>query len=376
MKPLKVLTVIGTRPEIIRLSRVIVKLDEVFDHVLVHTGQNYDYELNEIFFKELRLRQPDYLLNAAAATSALTIGNIIGLVDNVLEKERPDAVLILGDTNSCLSAIAVKKRRIPIFHMEAGNRCFDARVPEEANRKIVDHLSDVNLPYSDIARSYLINEGFPPDRVIKTGSPMFEVLMHYLPDIDSSKILEELDLKKHKYFLVSCHREENVDTLANLSNLVEVLNCVSEKYKLPIIMSTHPRTLKKINEAKIEFSSLVKVLKPMGFYDYCKLQRSARCVLSDSGTITEESNILGFPAVNIRDTHERPEGMEEAAVIFSGLSSKRVCQAIEINSQNTKTDELNDLVMDYKAKNVSTKVVRLIQSYTHFINNYVWKTPD
>ena len=297
-------------------------------------------------------------------------------VDNVLEKERPDAVLILGDTNSSLSAIAVKKRRIPIFHMEAGNRCFDARVPEEANRKIVDHLSDINLPYSDIARSYLINEGFPPDRVITTGSPMSEVLMHYLPDIDSSRILEELDLNKNKYFLVSCHREENVDTPANLSNLVDVLNCVSEKYRLPIIMSTHPRTLKKIHETKIEFSPLVKILKPLGFYDYIKLQQSARCVLSDSGTITEESNILGFPAINIRDTHERPEGMEEAAVMFSGLSSRRVCQAIDINSQNIKNTDSPHLVLNYKTKNVSTKIVRLIQSYTHFTNNYVWKMSD
>ena len=373
MKKMKVMTIVGTRPEIIRLSRVISKLDRYVDHVLVHTGQNYDYELNEIFFKDLGIRKPDYFLEAADASVAETIGQIISKVDAVLEKEKPEAVLILGDTNSCLTAIPAKRRKIPIFHMEAGNRCFDQRVPEETNRRIVDHISDINLTYSSIAREYLLREGFPPDRVIKTGSPMFEALHHYMGGIDKSEILKRLKLNRLDYFAVSAHREENIDSDVNLPKLINVLNGLAKTYKKRIIVSTHPRTRKRIDAKGIKFHEKIELLKPLGFFDYVNLQKNAYAVLSDSGTITEESSILNFPALNIREAHERPEGMEEGAVMMTGLDINRVHQGLAILREQGR-DETRTLriVDDYNVPNVSDKVVRIIMSYTDYINRTVW----
>lgn len=371
---LKVMTIVGTRPEIIRLSQVMDKLDRYTRHVLVHTGQNYDYELNAIFFAEMGLRRPDFFLEAVGASAAETIGNVIARIDPLLAQERPDAVLVLGDTNSCLAVIAAKRNKIPIFHMEAGNRCFDERVPEEANRRLVDHLSDINMPYSDIAREYLLREGIAPERVIKTGSPMYEVLHHYLPQIDASDILSRLKLKADGYFVVSCHREENVDSPVNLGHLVEVLNGLATRFGERIIVSTHPRTRKSLDAAGAVLDPLVELVKPLGFPDYIQLQRSARAVLSDSGTITEESSILNFPAVNIREAHERPEGMEEGAVMLTGLSTTRVFQALAILADQPRgTTRLLRPVIDYGAPNVSDKVVRLILSYTDYVNRVVWR---
>jgi len=370
---IKVITVVGTRPEIIRLSRVIALLDEHVHHILVHTGQNYDYELNEIFFKQLALRAPDYYLDAAGDTPAESIGNIIGKIDRVLQKEQPDALLVLGDTNSCLSVIAAKKRRIPIFHMEAGNRCFDQRVPEEANRKLVDHLSDINLPYSDIARQYLLREGIPPDRIIKTGSPMYEVLHFYLPQIEQSQILSQLDLRPRQYFVVSTHREENVDTDDNLRKIVAVLNMIAELYGQQVIVSTHPRTRKRLEVTGLAVHQKVQLIKPLGFLDYVCLQQNACAVLSDSGTITEEASILNFPALNIREAHERPEGMEEGAVMMTGLEVDRVLQGLTIlASQPRGDDRLLRLVRDYDAPNVSHRVLRIVLSYIDYVNRFVW----
>lgn len=372
MKKLKVMTVVGTRPEIIRLSAVINKLDEskAIDHVLVHTGQNYDYELNEVFFKDLNLRKPDYFLNAATGTPVETIGNILIKIDPILDKEKPDAFLVLGDTNSCLCAIAAKRKHIPIFHMEAGNRCFDQRVPEETNRKIVDHIADINLTYSDIAREYLISEGFPADRVIKTGSPMFEVLNSKKEEIEKSDVLERLGLEEGKYFVVSAHREENINSEKNFFDLVDSLNAVAEKYKLPLIFSTHPRTRKMIEAKGVKFNPLIRTLKPLGFIDYVKLQIKSKAVLSDSGTISEESSILGFRALNIREAHERPEAMEEAAVMMVGLKKERILQGLEI-LETQQRDTLR-LVSDYSMPNVSEKVLRIILSYTDYVNRVVW----
>jgi UDP-N-acetylglucosamine 2-epimerase (non-hydrolysing) len=371
---LKVMTVVGTRPEIIRLSRVLVKLDQYTDHVLVHTGQNYDYELNEIFFDELKLRRPDHFLEAVGGSVAETIGNILARVDPLLESEKPDALLVLGDTNSCLAVIAAKRRKIPIFHMEAGNRCFDARVPEEANRRIIDHTADINLPYSDIAREYLLREGLPPDRVIKTGSPMFEVLAHYRPRIEASEILSQLSLEPGRYFVVSCHREENVDSSAQLTNLVTVLNGLAERYGDRVIVSTHPRTRKRLDATGPALDGRVELMKPLGFPDYVQLQRHARAVLSDSGTITEESSILNFPALNIREAHERPEGMDEGAVMLTGLSLERVFQALDILRDQPNGDvRLLRLVADYQMPNVSDKVLRIILSYTDYVNRVIWR---
>ncbi|MGF6117894.1 UDP-N-acetylglucosamine 2-epimerase [Janthinobacterium lividum] len=373
MKKLKVLTVVGTRPEIIRLSRVMAALDQHCDHVIAHTGQNYDYELNEIFFQDLEVRKPDHFLNAAGANAAETIGKVIIAVDAVLEQEQPDAMLILGDTNSCLAAIPAKRRKIPIFHMEAGNRCFDQRVPEETNRKIVDHTADINLTYSSIAREYLLREGLPPDRVIKTGSPMYEVLHHYLPGIHASDVVARLDLVEGQYFVVSAHREENIDSDVNFGKLVATLNAVAETYQLPIIVSTHPRTQKKVDAKGVSFHPLVRLLKPLGFKDYVKLQASSKAVLSDSGTISEESSILNFPALNIREAHERPEAMEEAAVMMTGLDVERVLQALAILHTQARGDKRDlKLVADYSAANVSDKVVRIIHSYTDYVNRKVW----
>jgi UDP-N-acetyl-L-fucosamine synthase len=371
MKKLKVMTVVGTRPEIIRLSAVIQKLNssEAIDHVLVHTGQNYDYELNEVFFKDFNLKKPDYFLNAATGTAIETIGNILIKIDPILEEIQPDAFLVLGDTNSCLTAIAAKKRKIPIFHMEAGNRCFDQRVPEETNRKIVDHIADINLPYSSIAREYLLNEGIPADRIIKTGSPMYEVLMNKKDEIDNSDILSRLGLEKDMYFVVSAHREENINS-ANFLDLVETLNTIAENYQLPIILSTHPRTRKMIETKNIKFHSLIQTLKPLGFIDYNKLQIDSKCVLSDSGTISEESSILKFKALNIREAHERPEAMEEGAVMMVGLKKERILQALSIiDNQNNYTI---NFVEDYMKQNVSDKVVRVIISYVDYVNTKVW----
>jgi UDP-N-acetylglucosamine 2-epimerase (non-hydrolysing) len=374
MKKLKVMTVVGTRPEIIRLSRVLAALDEHTEHVLVHTGQNYDYELNEIFFKDLEIRKPAHFLNAAGANGAETIGKIIIAMDAVLEQVKPDAMLVLGDTNSCLSVIPAKRRKIPIFHMEAGNRCFDMRVPEEINRRIVDHTADVNLTYSTIARDYLLREGLPPEMVIKTGSPMFEVLSHYRPGIDGSDVLSRLGLESGKYFLVSAHREENIDLEANFSRLVDVLNAVATDYAIPVIVSTHPRTQKRIDAAGAKFHPAVRLLKPLGFKDYVKLQSEAKAVLSDSGTITEESSILNFPALNIREAHERPEGMEEASVMMVGLSVERVLQALAVlQSQPRGAERLLRPVADYSMPNVSDKVVRIMHSYTDYVRRTVWK---
>lgn len=374
MKKLKVMTVVGTRPEIIRLSRVLAKMDEHTEHVLVHTGQNYDYELNEIFFNDLDIRKPAHFLNAAGANGAETIGKIIIAMDAVLDKVKPDALLVLGDTNSCLAVIPAKRRKIPIFHMEAGNRCFDMRVPEEINRRIVDHTADVNLTYSTIARDYLLREGLAPEMVIKTGSPMFEVLLHYQAGIDSSGALARLGLQACQYFLVSAHREENIDLEANFSRLVEVLNAVAEQYRLPVIVSTHPRTQKRIDSTAAKFHPGIRLLKPLGFKDYVKLQSEAKAVLSDSGTITEESSILNFPALNIREAHERPEGMEEASVMMVGLNVERVLQALTLlESQPRGADRMLRLVADYSMPNVSDKVLRIVHSYTDYIRRTVWK---
>lgn len=373
MKKLKVMTVVGTRPEIIRLSRVLARLDETTDHCLVHTGQNYDYELNQIFFDDLGLRKPDHFLDAAQGGAAQTIGAIISAVDGVLEIERPDALLVLGDTNSCLSVIPAKRRRIPIFHMEAGNRCFDQRVPEETNRRIVDHVADVNLTYSDIARAYLLAENLPPDRVIKTGSPMFEVLTHYAASIEGSDVLRRLGLTEHEYFVISAHREENIDDVRAFPRLVEVLNRVAEAHDRPVVVSTHPRTQKRIDADGSAFHPHIRLLKPLGFHDYVQLQKSARAVLSDSGTITEESSILNFPALNIREAHERPEGMEEASVMMVGLNPERVLQALAL-IETQRRGESRDfrLVADYSMPNVSEKVVRIIHSYTDYVRRRVW----
>lgn len=374
MKKLRVATVVGTRPEIIRLSRVTAKLDQFCEHLLIHTGQNYDYELNQIFFEDLGLRKPDYFLNTAGKTAAETIGQVIIKVDEVLNLIKPEALLVLGDTNSCLSVIPAKRRKIPIFHMEAGNRCFDMRVPEETNRRIVDHTADINLTYSSIAREYLLNEGFPADRIIKTGSPMFEVLTYYYGDIDASGILEHLKLEAGKYFVVSAHREENLDSAVNIHKLAESLNRVAEKYREPVIVSTHPRTRKRFEQKSIEFNSLIKLMKPLGFKDYVKLQKEARAVLSDSGTINEESSILNFPAVNLRETHERPEGMEEAAVMMTGVDPERILQALEILKEQPRGEtRLLRQVTDYSMPNVSDKVVRIILSYTDYVKRVVWR---
>lgn len=374
MKPLKVLTVVGTRPEIIRLSCVLQKLDvsPAIEHVLVHTGQNYDYELNEIFFQDLGLRKPDYFLNAAGNNATSTAGQILINIDPVLEQVRPDAFLVLGDTNSCLCAIAAKKRHIPIFHMEAGNRCFDQRVPEESNRKIVDHISDINMTYSSIAREYLLREGIPADRVIKTGSPMYEVLTQYRPKIEASTILETLALERDRYFVVSAHREENISSERNFGNLVTILNGIAREYGYPVIVSTHPRTRKKIEQTGVEFDPLVRLMKPMGLSDYNKLQLNARAVISDSGTISEESSILNFRALNIREAHERPEAMEEASVMMVGLNPERVMQGLaELQNQNLEQRNFRP-VADYSMPNVSDKVVRIILSYTDYVKRVVW----
>ena len=376
MKKLKVMTVVGTRPEIIRLSRVMNRLDHYTEHVLVHTGQNYDHELNAIFFDQLGLRGPDHALDAVGDTAAATVGKVIAAVDEALRRESPDALLVLGDTNSCLSVIAAKKRRIPVFHMEAGNRCFDERVPEESNRRLVDHLSDINMPYSDLAREHLLREGIPPQRVIKTGSPMYEVLHHYLPQIEASDVLARLGLEPREYFLVSCHREENVDSEVNLGKLVEVLNGLARTFGLRVIVSTHPRTRKRMDEHGVRVDARVELMKPLGLLDYVCLQRNARAALSDSGTITEESSILNFPALNIREAHERPEGMEEAAVMMTGLELERVLQGLAILSeQPTGEERLFPMVADYRVPNVSEKVVRIILSYTDYVNRFVWHKP-
>lgn len=376
LNKLKVVSVVGTRPEIIRLSRVLARLDEYCDHILVHTGQNYDYELNQVFFDDLGVRKPDYFLDSAVSGSSAiqTIGNLIVAVDTVLAEVNPEAMLVLGDTNSCLSVIPAKRRKIPIFHMEAGNRCFDLRVPEEINRRIVDHTSDVNLTYSSIAREYLLREGLSPDLVIKTGSPMFEVLTHYRSQIDASSVLEKLGLTAGGYFVVSAHREENIDSPQSFGKLVAVLNAVAEDYKLPVIVSTHPRTQKRIDATNTKFHEQVRLLKPLGFHDYVKLQMSARAVLSDSGTINEESSILNFPALNLREAHERPEGMEEAAVMMTGLEVDRVRQGLSILANQPRGDARTlRLVADYSMPNVSDKVVRIIHSYTDYVNRVVWK---
>lgn len=374
MYKLKVMTVVGTRPEIIRLSRVMALLDQHCEHTIVHTGQNYDYELNEVFFNDLGIREPDLFLDAAGKTAADTIGQIIMSVDEALEKYKPEALLILGDTNSCLAAISAKRRKIPIFHMEAGNRCFDFRVPEEINRKIVDHTSDINLTYSDIAREYLLREGFPPDQIIKTGSPMREVLDFYKNKIECSEILSKLDLVKGNYFVVSSHREENVDSEKNLKNLVTTLNLLAEHYKKPIIFSTHPRTRKKLEALLLVTSPLIMFCKPFGFLDYVKLQCDAICTLSDSGTITEESSILNFPALNLREVHERPEGFEEGSVMMVGNSFDRIIQGLNIlSSQKRNLEREINIVGDYDVPNVSLKVLRIIQSYTDFVNRKVWR---
>lgn len=376
MKKLKVVTVVGTRPEIIRLSRVMAALDAsvAIEHVIVHTGQNYDYELNQIFFDDLGIRKPDYFLNAAGKTATETVGNILIQIDPLLEELCPDAFLVLGDTNSCLCAIPAKKRHIPIFHMEAGNRCFDQRVPEETNRKIVDHISDVNLTYSDIAREYLLREGLPADRIIKIGSPMFEVLNHYLPSINDSDVLNKLSLKKNEYFVVSAHREENINDSKNFEGLMLSLNLIAEKYKLPIIVSTHPRTQKMIDKMAIKMHDEVKFLKPMGFNDYNALQMYSKAVLSDSGTISEESSILNFPALNIRQAHERPEAMEEASVMMVGLSPERILQGIlQLESQKRGEERTLRQVSDYSMPNVSDKMVRILISYTDYIKRVVWR---
>ena len=373
---LKVMTVVGTRPEIIRLSCVISKLDKYCDHLLVHTGQNYDYELNEIFFDDLKLRKPDYFLNSAdeSFSPANTIGNIISEVDKVLSEINPDALLVLGDTNSCLSVIPAKRRKIPIFHMEAGNRCFDMRGPEEINRRIVDHTSDINITYSSIAREYLLREGLPPEQVIKSGSPMYEVLHNNLHKIKNSDVLSRLKLKNKEYFLISAHREENIDSDINFQKLSEILNTLASKFEIPIIVSTHPRTQKRVSDSNLDFNPLVNFLKPLGFHDYVKLQMESKAVLSDSGTINEEASILNFRALNIRETHERPEGMEEGAVIMVGMNLDRIMQSLFILSDQAEGKERNlRIVSDYSMPNVSDKILRIIHSYTDYINRVVWK---
>ncbi|MBM3400844.1 MAG: UDP-N-acetylglucosamine 2-epimerase (non-hydrolyzing) [Bacteroidetes bacterium] len=373
MNKLKVAVVVGTRPEIIRLSRVIAKIDEFCDLVLIHTGQNYDFELNEIFFSQLAIPTPHHFLNAAASNAAQTIGQIIISVDEVLQNVQPDAIVILGDTNSALSAIAAKRRKIPIFHMEAGNRCFDQRVPEEINRRIVDHISDINLTYSSIAREYLLREGIPPDMIIKTGSPMLEVLNFYQTSINESMVLGDLGLKPNGYFVISAHREENIDSEINFKKLTNLLNALAEKYKLPIIVSAHPRTAKKFSNNDVKFNSLIQLLKPLGFPDYIKLQVNSKAVLSDSGTITEESSILNFPAINLREAHERPEGMEEAFVMMTGLNQDIVFSALDmLEQQGRGVTRTLHTVDDYSSSNVSDKVVRIIHSYTHYVNRKVW----
>jgi UDP-N-acetyl-L-fucosamine synthase len=376
MKKLKVMSVVGTRPEIIRLSRVLAALDVHCDHVMVHTGQNYDYELNQVFFDDLGVRKPDFFLNSAEGSTgaANTIGNLITAVDGVLAKVQPEAMLVLGDTNSCLSVIPAKRRKVPIFHMEAGNRCFDQRVPEETNRRIVDHTADINLTYSTIARDYLLREGLSPDQVIKTGSPMYEVLHHYLPQIQASDALPRLDLSPEQYFVISAHREENIESDKSLAKLVSVLNAVAENHGLPIVVSTHPRTQKRLDATCARFHPLVRLMKPLGFHDYVNLQMHAKAVLSDSGTINEESSILNFPALNLREAHERPEGMEEAAVMMVGLEVERVCQGLVILQTQPRGAERNlRLVADYSIPNVSDKVVRIIHSYTDYVNRVVWR---
>ncbi len=370
------MTIVGTRPEIIRLSRVIEKLDRYCDHVLVHTGQSFDYELNQVFFDDLGIRKPDHFLNSAdgSTSAANTIGNVISSVDQVLSEKAPEAVLILGDTNSSLSAIPAKRRKIPIFHMEAGNRSFDLRVPEEINRRIVDHTADINLTYSTIARDYLLREGLPPDQVIKTGSPMFEVLHHYLPEIEGSAVLKELGLTRENYFVVSAHREENIDSDKNFTKLVAVLNAVAEDHGLPVVVSTHPRTRNRVNAAGVAFHPQVRLLKPLGFHDYVHLQKNAKATLSDSGTITEESSILNFPALNLREAHERPEGVEEGAVMMVGVEVDRVRQALTVLADQPRgTERSLRLVEDYSTPNVSDKVLRIILSYTDYVNRVVWK---
>ncbi|MDD2904096.1 MAG: UDP-N-acetylglucosamine 2-epimerase (non-hydrolyzing) [Syntrophales bacterium] len=370
---MKVMTVVGTRPEIIRLSRVMVSLDRYMEQIIVHTGQNYDYELNQVFFEDLELRKPDYFLEAAGKTACETVGQVIAGVDNVLAKEKPDALLVLGDTNSCLAAYPAKRRKVPVFHMEAGNRCFDQRVPEEINRKIIDHISDINLPYSSIAREYLLREGFPPDRVIKTGSPLFEVLHHYLPKIKKSDILKRLGLKEKEYFVVSCHREENIDSDVNLSKLVRVLEGLVEEFGQKVIVTTHPRTRNRLERQGIHLDSLIELHKPFCLTDYIKLELMARATLSDSGTITEESSILNFPAINIREAHERPEGMEEGSVIMTGLEIDRILSALTFLENQGRGDERYlRMVHDYEAPLVSEKIVRIILSYTDYVNRFVW----
>ena len=374
---LKVMTVVGTRPEIIRLSRTIDQLDRHCEHVLVHTGQNYDHELNEVFFSELGIRAPDHFLNAAGATAAETIGQVIMAVDKVLAEVRPDAMLLLGDTNSALAAIAAKRRKIPIFHMEAGNRCFDFRVPEEINRRIVDHMADINLTYSQIAREYLLREGLPPDQIIVTGSPMREVIQHYAAGIEASGVLQRLNLKAGHYFVVSSHREENVDAPERLAKVFDILNALAERYAEPVIVSTHPRTRKRAESSGLQTHPLVQFMKPFGFLDYIKLQTQAHAVVSDSGTVTEESSILNFPAINMREVHERPEGFEEAAVMFTGLSVERLMDAMGVlESQPRGAQRALHMVGDYAADNVSAKVLRIIMSYTDFVNRKVWHEPD
>jgi len=371
---LKVMTIVGTRPEIIRLSRTITVLDQHCDQCLVHTGQNYDYELNQVFFEQLQIRKPDIFLEAAGASAAETIGHVIAKIDVVLDQQKPEAVLILGDTNSALAAIAAKRRKIPVFHMEAGNRSFDQRVPEEINRRIVDHIADINLTYSTIAREYLLREGLPPDQVIKTGSPMFEILHHYLPKIEGSDVLTRLGLEAESYFLVSAHREENIDSDRQFVKLVAVLNSLAEDHDLPVIVSTHPRTQRRLDSVSAKFHPLVRLMKPLGFLDYVHLQMRAKAVLSDSGTITEEASILNFPALNIREAHERPEGMEEAAVMMVGLELERIRQALAMVVKQSRGIERGlSVVTDYDVPNVSEKIVRIILSYTDYVNRVVWK---
>ena len=374
----KVMTIVGTRPEIIKLSRVISELDKFTNHVLVHTGQNYDYELNDIFFEELKIRKPNHFLDAVGKNPAETISKVIYESDIIIEKEKPDAILLYGDTNSCLSVISAKRKQVPIFHMEAGNRCFDQRVPEEINRKIVDHLSDINMPLTEHARNYLISEGIDASRIIKTGSCMKEILNYYNSDINKSKVLLELKLKSNKYFLVSIHREENVDYSSNLSSLLKSLNYIAEKYKFPVIVSTHPRTKDRITKlkTKIKLNSLIQFLKPLGFFDYIKLQESSFCVISDSGTITEESSILKFPAIMIRQAHERPEGMDEATVIMSGIEKKRIEESINVVTQHFKNGILPKIIDDYNVDNVSQKVVKIILSYIDYVNRNVWRKDE
>jgi len=374
MDKIKVMTIVGTRPEIIKLSRVIAALDTYMDHVLVHTGQNYDYELNDIFFDDLDIRRPDYYLGAAGKTPAETVGMVISKSYDVMKQENPDAALILGDTNSCLAAYSAKRLKIPVFHMEAGNRCFDERVPEEINRRLVDHIADINLPYSQISREYLLMEGIPADRIIRTGSPMYEVIHYYLPKIEASKILNDLKLKERDYFLVSCHREENIDDPAQFRDMVDFLNSLAEDYNKRIIFSTHPRTRKRIESENIALNSLIEIMKPFSFTDYVRLELGAIAVLSDSGTITEESSILNFPALNIREAHERPEGMEEGSVMLVGLDRNLIRNALGVLSEQKRGAERTlDIVSDYEATNVSEKVARIILSYTHYINSFVWK---